>query len=122
MEEHGRPKLGAPDPARLGAIRRAGDDLVRVGWSSGTTGGMKGAPITRALQAHRIAARRWLHALSPRTRYFTGMPFSQPFGYNLPLAVLSAGGLVILPSPAGDLVAVADSVGVTLTGATPAML
>ncbi len=117
-----RPVLGAPDPARLAAIRRSADDVVRVAWSSGTTGGMKGGMATRAVLDQRLAARRWLHGLSPRTRYFTGMPFSQTFGYTTPLAVLSAGGLVILPGPAGDFVAFANALGVTLTGATPEML
>ncbi|MBV8167038.1 MAG: acyl--CoA ligase [Alphaproteobacteria bacterium] len=117
-----RPTLDAPDTARLAGIQRRADDVVRVSWSSGTTGGMKGAPLTRAVQDQRLTARRWLHGLSPRTRYFTGMPFSQPFGYTVPLAVLSAGGLVILPGPAGDFVAFANALGVTLTGATPTIL
>jgi acyl-CoA synthetase (AMP-forming)/AMP-acid ligase II len=122
MAEQHRPTFGTPDTARLARLDRPPDALVCVGWSSGTTGGVKGAPITRALQGRRLAVRRLLHGLGRRTRYFTGMPISAAFGYHLPLAVLSAGGAVILPAPASDFVSLANALKVTLTGGPPSML
>jgi acyl-CoA synthetase (AMP-forming)/AMP-acid ligase II len=40
----------------------------------------------------------------------------------MPLAVLSAGGAVILPAPASDFVSLANALKVTLTGGPPSML
>lgn len=127
VADHQRPKLGSADAARLdardeGPLDGPPDGLVRVLWSSGTTGGAKGTPLTRALLSRRLALRRLQHHLGPRTRAFTGMPFSTPPGYLMVLGTLCAGGTVVLPNPSIDFVSLANLVGVTAASATPAML
>jgi acyl-CoA synthetase (AMP-forming)/AMP-acid ligase II len=122
MAEQHRPRFGAVDAARLSRIDSPADGLVHVSWSSGTTGGAKGAPILRTVQMSRVDARRLARSLGPRTRYFLGMPYSSVPGYILPLAVLSAGGSVILPQPPTDFVSLANTLGVTMTDASPSIL
>ncbi|MBV8167039.1 MAG: long-chain fatty acid--CoA ligase, partial [Alphaproteobacteria bacterium] len=122
MTEPDRPRPGAIDAARLGRLDGPPDAVVRIAWSSGTTGGPKGAVITRATLAHRLMVRRLVGGLSPRTRYFTGMPFSVASSHETALAVLAAGGAVILPAAAPDFVGFANALGVTLTTGTPALL
>jgi len=122
MAEPHRPRFGVADAARLGRIDAPTDALVRVGWSSGTTGGAKGVPIRRSVQTCRLDARRLVRALGPRIRYFTSMPFSSAPGYAMPLAVLSAGGAVILPHPGTDFASLANALGVTMTDGSPSML
>jgi acyl-CoA synthetase (AMP-forming)/AMP-acid ligase II len=122
MAEQHRPHFGAVDAARLRRIDSPADALLHVSWSSGTTGGAKGAPIQRSVQASRFDARRWARALGPRTRYFTGMPYSSGPGYILPLTVLSTGGAVILPQPGMDFVSLSNTLGVTMTDGSPATL
>ncbi|HUA54544.1 MAG TPA: class I adenylate-forming enzyme family protein [Candidatus Sulfotelmatobacter sp.] len=117
-----RPRLGEPDGALLARLDSPPDALVRVIWSSGSTGGPKGAPLTRVLQLRRMAARSLARAFGPRTRYFTAMPFSAEPGYVMLLAILANGGAVILPDPATDFVSRANALGVTVTNASPAML
>ena len=117
-----RPRLGTPDQTWLAQLDSPADCLVRVGWSSGTTGGVKGSPITRKLQGHRIAARRLARALGPRTRYLTGVPFSSAPGYVMPLAVLAAGGVVILRGAGADFVELANALRATMTSGPPALL
>lgn len=122
MPDEHRPKLGKPDAARLQLVESADDDLVRLIWSSGTSGGAKAVPISRVLQARRIASRRLVRGLATRTRYFTGSAFASSPGYIMPLAVLAAGGAVILPNPPTDFVSLANALGVTATSGSPAML
>jgi acyl-CoA synthetase (AMP-forming)/AMP-acid ligase II len=122
MAEQHRPRFGAADAARLGRIDSPADGLVHVSWSSGTTGGAKGAPILRTVQASRLASRRLARSLGSGTRYFTAMPYSSAPGYIMPLAVLSAGGAIILPRPGTDFVSLANALGVTMTNGSPSML
>ncbi len=122
MPEQHRPKLGEPDPARLARIDSPADALVRVLWSSGTTGDAKGSPLTRAVQLRRLALRRLLRNLGPGTRYFTAMQFASAPTYVVALATLAGGGTVILPNPAADFVGLANALGVTTTSAPPSML
>lgn len=122
MAEQNRPQLGRADAARLARIDSPADGLVRLSWSSGTTGAVKGSPMTRTVQAHRLTNRRLICGMGSRTRYFTGMPLSSATGYAMALAVLSAGGAAILPGLTGDFVSSANTLGVTLTSASPAML
>jgi len=122
MAEQHRPRFGAIDAARLAGIDNPADSLVYVGWSSGTTGGAKGVPISRSVQASRLGARRLARSLGPRTRLYTGVPFSSAPGYIMPLAVLSAGGAIILPNPETDFVTLANALGVTMMNGTPSML
>jgi acyl-CoA synthetase (AMP-forming)/AMP-acid ligase II len=122
MAEQHRPRFGAVDAARLGRIDSPADGLVHVSWSSGTTGGAKGVPILRSVQAFRLASRRRARNLGSRTRYFTAMPHASVPGYIMPLAVLSAGGAVILPDPGTDFVGLTNALGVTATSVAPSML
>jgi acyl-CoA synthetase (AMP-forming)/AMP-acid ligase II len=122
MAEQHRPKLGAADPARLDGLDSWPDALVRVGWSSGTTGGVKGAPLTRLLQHDRMVARRLARGLGPETRWIASMPFAATPGYIMPLAVLAAGGTVLLPHPGMDFTTVASAFGGTASSITPPML
>jgi acyl-CoA synthetase (AMP-forming)/AMP-acid ligase II len=122
LADHQRPKLGPIDTARLGALDAPADAVLRVIWSSGTTGGIKGTPLDRTMLARRLMLRRLLHGVGPHTRAFTGMPFSTPPGYLMVLASLAAGGSVILPNPAVDFVTYANLLGVTATVASPAVL
>jgi acyl-CoA synthetase (AMP-forming)/AMP-acid ligase II len=122
LPDHQRPKLDGADTARLAALDDPPDALLRVIWSSGTTGGLKGTPLTRALLTRRLVLRRLLHGVGPRTRAFTGAPLSTPPGYMMVLATLAAGGAVILPSPSVDFVSFANLVGVTNTSGPPAMI
>ncbi len=115
-------RVGAVDVDRLARLDAAPDALIRVCWSSGTTGGAKGMPLTRALQAERVLVRRLLPGIGPRTRYFPGLPFSVGISYVTALATLAAGGAVILPSPASDFVALANALKVTLTLCSPSLL
>src|SRR5258708_16640819 len=50
------------------------------------------------------------------------MPLSSATGYAMALAVLSAGGAVILPGLTGGFVSLSNALGVTLTSGSPAML
>lgn len=120
-DEHRSPR-GTPDLARLAALDMPADALLRVTWSSGTTGGSKGIPITRPIQHVRMEVRRQLRGIGPHTRYFPGMPFSSASGDLVPVTVLSAGGAVILPSPASDFVSLANALGVTMTSGPPGLL
>jgi acyl-CoA synthetase (AMP-forming)/AMP-acid ligase II len=122
VAEHERPHAIPADPPRPGAGEAAADELVRVLWSSGTTGGVKGAPIARALQAQRIATRRLARGLGPRTRYLAATPFSSAPGYVLPLATLAAGGAVLLRRPGIDFIALANALGATMTSGPPSLL
>ncbi|MBV8168219.1 MAG: long-chain fatty acid--CoA ligase, partial [Alphaproteobacteria bacterium] len=122
LAERDRPRLGAADPARLAALDLPDDTLVRVIWSSGTTGGVKGVPITRACQDHRVVTRRLARGLSCETRYLASVPFASPSGYVMALAVLAGGGAVLLPRPGLDFVDLANVLGATTTNVTPSML
>jgi len=122
MAEPHRPKLGNPDHARLAQLDSPPDALVRVMWSSGTTGGAKGSPLTRSVQHHRVTVRRLIRGFGPRTRYFTLMRFSNSTGYARAIAVLAAGGAVVLPCPPTDFVGLANLIGVTVTSGPPATL
>jgi acyl-CoA synthetase (AMP-forming)/AMP-acid ligase II len=122
MSERARPKLGKADLARLACIDSKPTDVVRLSWSSGTTGGLKGTAMSRAVQAHRLTNRRLIRGMGPQTRYFTGMPLSSATGYAMALAVLASGGAVILPGLADDFVTAANTLGVTLTSGAPGML
>ena len=122
LADHQRPKTGAIDAARLAALDSPPDALVQVSWSSGTTGGVKGTPLLRRIQVLRLDNRRLLRGIGPHTRYFTGMPLSSVTGYLMALAVLAAGGTVVLPTPAMDFVSLANLTGVTLTSGPPARL
>jgi acyl-CoA synthetase (AMP-forming)/AMP-acid ligase II len=122
MAEGHRPRFGAIDAARLARIDSPADGLVHVSWSSGTTGGAKGAPILRSIQTARLASRRRARNLGAHTRYFAAMPHASVPGYIMPLAVLSAGGAVILPQPDTDFVNLANALGVTATSIAPSML
>jgi acyl-CoA synthetase (AMP-forming)/AMP-acid ligase II len=122
MAERQRPTFDRPDSARLARIDSRADALLRLCWSSGTTGTIKGSPMTRAVQAHRLTNRRLIRSMGPATRYFTGMPLSSATGYAMALAVLSAGGTVILPGLTDDFVTLANTLGVTLTSGAPGML
>ncbi len=122
MTEPDRPRPGAIDADRLARLDSPPDALVRVAWSSGTAGGAKGVAFTRALQAERMIARRLLRGIGPRVRFFPGFPFSAVTTYNTLLTVLSAGGAIVLPSPAPNFIALANALGVTLTNAPPSML
>src|SRR5258706_11440877 len=113
--------LSRPDVARLAALDSPPDALVRVIWSSGTTGGAKGSPIARTLQLRRVAARRLAYALGQRTRYLTVLPFSAP-AYFMVLPVLAAGGTVVLPGPEPDLIALGNALRVTMTSLPPPLL
>ena len=117
-----RLRLRPPEPARLAQIARPADALVRVIWSSGTTGGPKGVPLTRTILMHRLALRRVFHNLGPQTRYYTGMPLSAGPSYLVSLATLAGGGTVVLPNPSIDFIGLANATGVTMTTAPPAML
>jgi acyl-CoA synthetase (AMP-forming)/AMP-acid ligase II len=121
MEQH-RPKFGKPDAVRLAGFDSPADSLIRVTWSSGSAGGIKGSPMLRTVQAHRLAMRRAQRGFGPRTRYFAGMSFSPGPGYFQPLAILSAGGVVVLPIPGTDFVSLANAHGVTVTNGSPRML
>lgn len=122
MPEQHRPRLGAPGGALPTQLDAPTEGLVRLIFSSGTTGGPKGSPVTRAIQHHRIVNRRLTGGFGPRTRLFTGMPFSSNPGYVRLIAVLAAGGAVILPSPELEFAEVASMLGVTTAAGTPAML
>lgn len=122
MAEQHRPKLGIADPARLDGLDSWPDSLIRIGWSSGTTGGVKGAPLTRHLQNHRMVARRLARGLGPETRWIASVPFAATPGYIMPLAVLAAGGVVLLPQPGMDFVTLANTLGATASSITPPML
>jgi acyl-CoA synthetase (AMP-forming)/AMP-acid ligase II len=122
MTEPHRPRLGTPDAARLAALGRSGDRLLRVTWTSGTTGAPKGSPMTRAVQDLRLNSLRLVRGLGPATRYLLGMPLSSGYAYAMALAVLAAGGAVIVPTPPGDPIDLADALAVTATGGSPAML
>jgi acyl-CoA synthetase (AMP-forming)/AMP-acid ligase II len=122
MAEQHRPRFGAIDAVRLARLDSPAESLIYVGWSSGTTGGAKGVPISRSIQASRLDARRVARHLGPRTRLYTGVPFSSAPGYIMPLAVLSAGGAIILPNPETDFVTLANLLGVTTMNAAPSML
>jgi acyl-CoA synthetase (AMP-forming)/AMP-acid ligase II len=122
LAEPDRRRSGAADSARLAALDVPADALVRVIWSSGTTGGVKGVPITRARQEHRIIARRFARGLGPETRYLAGSSFAAAPGYIMPLSVLSAGGAVLLPRPGMDFIDLANALGATATNMTPSML
>lgn len=122
IDEHTRPASTQPDLERLAKIETRDDALVRVIWSSGTTGGVKGAPISRAVQAHRLSARRLARGLGARTRYFTAAPLSSSPGYIMALATLAAGGSVVLPDPAVGFISQANALGVTAASASPVML
>ena len=122
IAEPDRAKAGAVDAARLAALDSPPDAFVRLCWSSGTTGGMKGSPLSRRVQAHRIASRRLLRGMGPHTRYFTGMPLGSAAGYGSTVAALAAGGAVILPNPGTDVVALMNALGVTLTNGPPSVL
>lgn len=120
MPEQHRPRFGAADASRLAGIDSRGDALIRVGWSSGTTGGPKGTPQSRAVLMRRFERLRLLRHFGPRTRYFAAMPFSaQPHSM---LATLAAGGAVVLPQPAVDFIGLANALRVTATTVPPAML
>jgi acyl-CoA synthetase (AMP-forming)/AMP-acid ligase II len=93
-----------------------------VTWTSGTTGTPKGSPMTRAVQALRLTSLRLVRGLGPATRYFLGMPLSSGYAYAMALAVLAAGGAIVLPCPPADFVSLANALGVTATGGTPSML
>jgi acyl-CoA synthetase (AMP-forming)/AMP-acid ligase II len=115
-------RVGGIDADRLARIDAAPDAVVRVCWSSGTTGGAKGIPITRALQAERLTVRRLLRGVGPRTRYFPGLPFSVAISYVTALATLAAGGAVVLPSAASHFIDLANALQVTLTLGSPSLL
>jgi acyl-CoA synthetase (AMP-forming)/AMP-acid ligase II len=117
-----RALAGTPDAGRLATLDSPPEAPVRVAWSSGTTGGAKGVPITRAVQAERVTARRLLRGIGPKARYFPGMPFSAATTYGTLLAVLAAGGSVVFPSPAAHFIDLANALGVTVTNAPPALL
>ena len=121
MADQHRPRLGASDAARLAAIDGPPDALVRVLWSSGTSGGTKGGPIIRSIQRHWFANRQLLHGLGTHTRYFVALPLSSP-SYIFSFATLAAGGAVVLPSPGIDLISLANALGVTMTNLPPALL
>ena len=120
-DEH-RPRIGAADAARLAQLAPAGDQLMRVTWTSGTTGTAKGSPMDRAIQQLRLEALRKLRALGPGTRYFAIMPLSSGYCYAMALAVLCAGGALILPNPTVDFVTQANTFGATASGAAPGTL
>jgi acyl-CoA synthetase (AMP-forming)/AMP-acid ligase II len=122
MAEQHRPKTASPDSARLARLDSSPEDLVRLMWSSGTTGGAKASPVTRTLQQNRAHLRRLSGGFGPRTRYFAGMPFSTAVGYTRLFGVLSAGGAIVLPNPSIDFVTLANALGVTTTTGAPAML
>jgi acyl-CoA synthetase (AMP-forming)/AMP-acid ligase II len=121
LDRH-RPTFGKPDLARLARIDSPPDGLVRLVWSSGTTGGAKGSLLTRTVQLRRVVNLRQVHGIGPHTRYFAGMPLSSITGYVRAVAVLAAGAAVILPCPPTDFVSLANTVGVTMTTGTPALL
>jgi acyl-CoA synthetase (AMP-forming)/AMP-acid ligase II len=120
-DEH-RPRIGQADAARLAQLDPPANALVRVTWTSGTTGSPKGVPMDRAMQLLRLEAPRKLRGPGPHTRFFAGMPLSSSYGYLMALAVLCGGGAIVLPNPSIDFVTQANALGVTATGATPAML
>ena len=122
VADHRRPKLGTADAARLATLDSPPDSLLRIMWSSGTTGGPKGTPMTRAVLARRLILRRLLHGVGPHTRAFAGMSLATPPGYLMPLATLASGGAVILPHPTTDFINLANLVGVTTTSGQPTML
>jgi acyl-CoA synthetase (AMP-forming)/AMP-acid ligase II len=122
IPEPQRPRIGAPDPARLATLDDPADALLRLSWSSATTGGTKGAPLSRRLQMHRMAWRRLLRGFGPQTRYLTAMPLGAAPCYGSIIAVLAAGGAVILPSPTVGFVEWANALRVTVTSAPPALL
>jgi acyl-CoA synthetase (AMP-forming)/AMP-acid ligase II len=122
MPDQHRPSFAAPDPRRLAALAPPRDRLLRVTWTSGTTGAAKGSPMTRAVQELRLTSLRLVRGLGPRTRYFLGMPLSSGYAYAMALAVLVAGGAIVLPDPAADPISLANALAVTATGGSPAML
>jgi fatty-acyl-CoA synthase len=122
MAEQHRPRIAAPDAARLAAVDSPADALVRVIWSSGTTGLARGSPITRTVQMRRLVVRRLTRGLGPRARYLAAVPFSSAPGYAVPLAILSAGGALVLPHPGMDFVDLANALAVTMTSGSPALL
>ncbi len=119
-DEH-QPRFGKADSARLAQFDNPPDALIRVKWSSGTTGGAKGLPQSRAVLMLRLQRRRLLRTYGPHTRYFAMTPLSaaQP---HWAFAALSAGGAVVLPNPSVDFITLANTLGVTATVAPPARL
>jgi acyl-coenzyme A synthetase/AMP-(fatty) acid ligase len=122
MREEHRPQIGKSDPARLAQIVAAPGDMVRLTWTSGSTGSSKGSPMDRAIQQLRLTALRKLRALGPGVRYLAAMPLSSGYCYAMMLAVLCGGGAIVLPDPSIDLVTRANTLGVTATGTPPSML
>ncbi len=122
MAERDRPRPGRADTARLAGLDNPPDGLIRVMWSSGTSGGMKGSVVTRRVQAHRVGNRRSTWTFGARPRYFPGMSFDRSVGYSMTMTVLAAGGTVVLPNPALDFVTLANTLAVTATCGAPTML
>jgi acyl-CoA synthetase (AMP-forming)/AMP-acid ligase II len=83
---------------------------------------VKGVPLTRARQHHRLVARRLARGFSSDTRLVCSVPFASSPGYILPLAVLSGGGAVLLPRQGMDFIDLANALGATASSITPAML
>jgi acyl-CoA synthetase (AMP-forming)/AMP-acid ligase II len=121
MADQHRPRLAPADAARLAALDSPPDALLRVQWSSGTTGGLKGGPTIRTQQGAWSADRQMLHGLGLHTRYFVALPFSSP-SYHFMCATLAAGGAIILPGPAADFISYANALGVTLANLPPVLL
>ena len=97
------------------------DSLLRVIWSSGTTGSPKGTPIARVKQMRRLEAANILRCHTPETRHFLAMGLGTVYGYNIALGLLMAGGAVILPG-SGSFFDFAKALGINAMGLNVQML
>ena len=97
-----RPRPVAFDPGTLPPP--PSDLLLRINWSSGTTGTPKGTPLLRSRIVERLGVMLMVRPYSHQTRHLMAMGMSTTYGAMNPLCVLVVGGAVALPTPALEIV------------------
>ena len=80
---------------------RRSEDLVRIGRTSGTTGGSKRLAFTRHQRDARVVAQGWGAALTPASRCFTALPLTVNSSYVFALAALRWGGALVFDASPG---------------------